>query len=368
MMAGSLLRRKSRMAVALLAVAVGATLLTGLGSLFLDIPNQMGQEFRSYGANLVFLPSTDSDRIDDDTLNQIEAMFPEGSVTGVTPYQYASIKINEQPFMAAGMDFAEGERTSPYWFVSGSRPKNEGEALIGREVADLLRVPVGGTVDVVGAAADGENFDQSFTVSGIVETGGSEEAFVFMSLEDFDRMTGESRYDVIECSLALPSDALEALAERVSGTVSGVTPRLVQKLTQSEGSVLTKLKALILLVTIVVLVLTMICVATTMMAMVTERRKEIGLRKALGAGDRSIVLDFFGEGVVVGLLGGLAGFLFGILFAWVVGMNVFGRAIEFRPSMLPAALGAAVLVTMIASFIPVRRVIQIDPAVVLKGE
>jgi putative ABC transport system permease protein len=368
MMAESLIRRKSRMAVALLAVVVGATLLTGLGSLFLDIPNQMGQEFRSYGANLVFLPDSDEDRISDEAFAGIMDMLPEEALTGVTPYQYSQIKINEQPFMAVGTDFSQTENTSPYWFVTGSRPDAEGETLIGREVSELLRVPAGGQISVTGTDAGGESFSRDFTVSGVLETGGSEEAFVFVSLEDFAGMTGMSGYDVIECSLAMDSGELEALAESISKNVDGVAPRLVQKLTQSEGSVLTKLESLILLVTIVVLVLTLICVATTMMAMVTERRKEIGLRKALGAEDRSIVADFFGEGVVVGLVGGFAGFLCGLAFAWAVGVNVFGRAIEFRPSMLPVTLAAAVLVTIVAGFVPVRSVTQINPAVVLKGE
>ena len=57
MVVSSLLRRRSRMIVALLAVAVGATILSGLITIYYDIPRQMGLEFRSYGANLVFVPA-----------------------------------------------------------------------------------------------------------------------------------------------------------------------------------------------------------------------------------------------------------------------------------------------------------------------
>jgi putative ABC transport system permease protein len=49
----SLLRRRSRMFTALLAIAIGATILSGLVTLYYDIPRQMGAEFRSYGANIL---------------------------------------------------------------------------------------------------------------------------------------------------------------------------------------------------------------------------------------------------------------------------------------------------------------------------
>jgi putative ABC transport system permease protein len=368
MIVSSFLRRKSRMMVALLAVAIGATLLTGLGSIYLDISRQMGQEFRSYGANMIFLPSGDEAGIDETSYEKLLDVLPESAVIGVTPYKYRNIKINEQPFMAVGTDFTQTAKTSPYWYITGDSPENAGEALIGKEVASTLRVPVGGEIEVVGTDASGNDFAQNFSVSGILETGGSEEAYVFVSLGDFDGMAKSGDFDVIECSLSLDKAELENIAKQVSNNIPALTARLVQKLTQSEGNVMSKLKGLMLLVTIVVLVLTMICVATTMMAMVTERRKEIGLRKALGAEDGSIMADFLGEGVLVGLAGGIVGVILGVVFAWAVGTSVFDRPIEFRPSLLPVTLVAAVLVTVAAAIIPVRRTTQIDPAVVLKGE
>ena len=45
------------MLVALLAIAVGATILSGLVTIYYDVPRQMGEQFRSYGANMIFTPS-----------------------------------------------------------------------------------------------------------------------------------------------------------------------------------------------------------------------------------------------------------------------------------------------------------------------
>ena len=68
MITASLLRRRSRMLVALLAIAVGATILSGLVTIYYDVPRQMGEQFRSYGANMIFTPSG-SEKL---TVDQIE--------------------------------------------------------------------------------------------------------------------------------------------------------------------------------------------------------------------------------------------------------------------------------------------------------
>jgi putative ABC transport system permease protein len=367
MTVSALLRRRSRMLVALLAIAIGATILSGLITIYYDIPRQMGREFRSYGANVIFIPQGAEQTIPLERVGEAIPYFPAGSITGVAPYRYLMIKINEQPFMAAGTDLSEAQKTSPYWFVQGRWPETRGEALIGQEVATRIRLTPGSDFTITGSGGvlEGHNFQ----VAGIVQTGGTEEAFVFMALEDVEAMTGEGgTADVVECSISAPREILETIAGRINDEVTGVGVQLVRRLTESEGAVLTKLQALVYLVTVIIVILIMICVATTMMAVVTERRKEIGLRKALGAPNGNLVMEFLGEGFFLGGFGGLLGALLGFLFAQVVGLNVFNRAITFNPLLIPVTVIASIIITGIACIIPVRSATDVDPAVVLRGE
>jgi putative ABC transport system permease protein len=357
------------MLVALLAVAIGATILSGLVTIYYDIPRQMGQEFRSYGANLILIPSGEDVVLSYETLEQARAFIPVHDIVGIAPYRYKTIKINEQPFMAAGTDIGEVKKTSPYWFISGGWPETDKEVLIGKEVANLIRLLPGDTFTAAGTDSDGRSFSRDFTVSGIVQTGGTEEAFIFMSLSDFEGMLGSSGgLDVVECSISASQEALDGIVRQISENVEDVTPRLVKRVTESEGTVLTKLQALVYLVTVVVLLLTMICVATTMMAVVAERRKEIGLKKALGAANKSIVMEFLGEGLLLGALGGLLGVVLGFLFAQTVSINVFSRSISFQPLLIPATLAVSIAITGLACLIPVRNATDVDPAIVLRGE
>ncbi|MDR2144223.1 MAG: ABC transporter permease [Treponema sp.] len=369
MVASSLLRRKSRMLVALLAVTIGATILSGLITIYYDIPRQMGQEFRSYGANFVMLPSGNQSSISAELMERAVSFLPSGSVTGVAPYRYHLIKINEQPFMAAGTDLAGARKTSPYWLVQGRWPEAAGEALVGQELANVIRLLPGNGFTVTGTGPGGNPFSAGFTVSGILQTGGAEEAFVFMSLADFETMIGDGgKIDVVECSISADAEVLESLARDIGANVPGVSPRLVKRLTDSEGAVLTKLQALVALVSVIVLLLIMICVATTMMAVVAERRREIGLRKARGASNQSLVTEFMGEGIFLGGFGGILGAAAGYVFAQVVGLNVFNRSIAFNPLFIILTLAASVVITAMACVIPVRSATEVDPAIVLRGE
>ena len=112
----------------------------------------------------------------------------------------------------------------------------------------------------------------------------------------------------------------------------------------------------------------MICVTTTMMAVVAERKKEIGLKKALGASNASVVKDFLGEAIMLGLLGGILGVGLGYLFADNVSISVFAREVSFPLLLVPFTLASSIILTVLACLLPVRTTVDIDPALVLRGE
>ena len=384
MITASLIRRRSRMFVALLAIAVGATILSGLTTIYYDVPKQMGEQFRNYGANMIFVASANSDGLTNEEVDKALSNIDESKLVGAARYRYETVTVNEQPVIIAGTELDEVKKTSPYWYVDGEWSSASDEVLVGKEMAETLSLKLGDAVKMTYSKEAMENPDQpadtdrsenedavniSYTVKGILDTGGNEESYIFMSLEGANALIGESeKLDVVELSVSATAEELDKFVEKISAAVPGVTPRLVKRVTQSETTVLSKLQSLVLLVTIVVLLLMMICVATTMMAVVTERRKEIGLRKSLGASNESIIGEFMGEGMLLGGVGGLLGSILGFVFAQAVSVNVFNSTITFRPLLVPITILASILVTGAACILPVRNATKVDPALVLKGE
>lgn len=375
MVMSSLVRRSSRMLVALFAIAIGITILFGLLTIYRDIPRQMGKEFRNYGANLVILPKNTASGINQQEYLTLKSIIPQDRTVGIAPYRYQNIKINEQPFIIAATDLEQAQKNSPYWLVDGSWPQKEREVLVGNAIAQNIGLKLGDNFEI--ALTEGDSKAQEdrkimrrvYVVSGIVKTGGAEESFVFMSFDDFSRIISDNwKADVIECSIEGDEAYLQSITKSIEEQNANLAPRLARRLTQSQDLVLNKLKTLVWIVTVIVLLLTIISVSTTMMAVVAQRRKEIGLKKALGAPNSSIVLEFFGEALFLGVLGGFVGIVFGFIFARNVSVSVFARTVAFHYGLIPLSIVIAIVITGFACLVPVRKAVYIEPAIVLRGE
>ncbi len=391
MLSSYLIKKRSRVIIAILAVGIGATILFGLLTIYYDIPRQLGKEFRSYGANLVILPASDGD-ISLDKFQNIKKIIGEDKIVGMAPYKYWTCKINEQPYMLAGTYMEEAKANSPFWYIEGRWLKNgeKNKAMLGKEIAEKLDLRIGDSFVVKGvkkgklAKASSqfesakenkekefgdENFSQKLIVEAIVSTGGAEEGFIFIDINELSSMVeDEVSSDIIECSIELNREKLNLLSTKINENDKSLMSREIRRVTQSQDQVLSKLEALVYLVTLVILLITMVSVSTTMMAMVAERRKEIALKKALGAENNKIIKEFMGESISLGILGGLVGIFLGYLFAKSVSLSVFGRTVNFHLWLVPLAIIISVSITVIASVVPVRKVLEIEPALVLKGE
>lgn len=422
MLLSAVFRRRSRAVMAVVASLVGAATLSCLAMICIAVPQQMNQEMRAYGANLIVTPLADSENgksgIDDAMVEHTtEMVSAKGSEKHAT-YRYENVRVNAAPYVMAGVNPAQVRNLNHHWVVDGSWP-SAGKVLVGRDVADAMGLKVGGSITIgyrasdnaassgqasqpgtdgtdgtaqsgTGGTSDGQTSSGStgaqqtqnghvssdimdtsgteFRVAGIVDTGGSEDSIIYALAGDVDKLTGSTRgVDVIEYSSG--ASDLTALVNSINDMTSmHVKAQQVTKITASDTRVITMLQTLFWIVSLVVLVFTLVGVGTTISSIVSQRRNEIGLRKALGASSHAIGVEFYVESAVYGLLGGLLGTATGYGMARWLCATVFERSIGFNWWLAVVSVVFSVLVAVVASIPPVHRATRIDPAVVLREE
>ena len=209
-----------------------------------------------------------------------------------------------------------------------------------------------------------------FRVSGIVDTGGNEDSIIYATTADVAKLAGSKRgADVVEYSVNAMGDDLNAIVDGINRNPnSAVKAQTVTRITSSDTRIIAMLQTLFWIVSLVVLVLTLVGVGTTISSIVSQRRNEIGLRKALGADSRAIGVEFYVESGIYGLIGGLLGTAIGYVLARVLCSTVFGRALGLNWLLCVGSLLLSVAIAVIASIPPVRRATRIDPAIVLREE
>lgn len=422
MLLSAVFRRRSRAVMAVVASLVGAATLSCLAMICIAVPQQMNQEMRAYGANLIVTPLADSENgksgIDDAMVEHTtEMVSAKGSEKHAT-YRYENVRVNAAPYVMAGVNPAQVRNLNHHWVVDGSWP-SAGKVLVGRDVADAMGLKVGGSITIgyrasdnaassgqasqpgtdgtdgtaqsgTGGTSDGQTSSGStgaqqtqnghvssdimdtsgteFRVAGIVDTGGSEDSIIYALAGDVDKLTGSTRgVDVIEYSSG--ASDLTALVNSINDMTSmHVKAQQVTKITASDTRVITMLQTLFWIVSLVVLVFTLVGVGTTISSIVSQRRNEIGLRKALGASSHAIGVEFYVESAVYGLLGGLLGTAAGYGMARWLCATVFERSIGFNWWLAVVSVVFSALVAVVASIPPVHRATRIDPAVVLREE
>jgi putative ABC transport system permease protein len=131
--------------------------------------------------------------------------------------------------------------------------------------------------------------------------------------------------------------------------------------------VLGKLTFLMGLLAVVALVAASLSISSLASLTVLERREEIGLMKALGAGDGVVAGFFLTEAAAQGLVGGLLGFAGGQALAKALGQTVFATPVEIHWLVLPTMLLVAVAVSFAGTLMPVLRAVRQNPARVLRN-
>ncbi len=245
-------------------------------------------------------------------------------------------------------------------------------AVIGAETAEQLfpgQDPIGRNVSLGSIR---------FRVTGVLERVGSRpfgpdvDSQVMVPISAAQRLFGTSRVDAIFVR-ATSTAGIEADRRAVERTL---TERLDAEefsvLTQDEiigvvGDILGILTWVLAAIAGISLLVGGVGVSNIMLVSVSERTREIGLRKALGARTRDITRQFLFEAIALTGIGGLVGLVLGVVLAQIVAAFAPVPA-EVTWWSVALALGVSVLVGIVFGVLPARRAGRLDPVTALRRE
>jgi putative ABC transport system permease protein len=278
--------------------------------------------------------------------------------------------------------------TNPGWQIEGRWFSDDSaEAVLGSNLARRGGIKTGQMLEI--RAGDARS---QLIVTGIISTGGQEDDAIIAPLEIAQRLSGKAgQYRrLLVSALTKPEDAfsrrdpksmnpaefdrwycspyISSISRQIQEQLPGVTVRPIRQVAEGEGQILSRVQALMWLVTFAALLAAALAVASTAGTTVLERTAEIALMKALGARRRLVGAFFLGEQWFMAIVGGLLGYLGGRGLAYTLGQRVFGVSPSTRLILLPVILGLAAAVATAGSLLPLRRVMQLDPAPALRGE
>jgi len=409
-------RQKRRKLLAGAAITLGVTVATAMIAVATDIGDKINRELRTIGANLLVTPQEDTLDVEIGGVNlkppsdgaflneadlpKIKGTFWHNNITGFAPMLPVSVRLvrdrKSENLTLLGTyfarqvafgkeEFATGVRTThPWWKVAGAWPDDKSrDVLLGERLAVRLSAKAGDEVTLSG---------QQLRISGILSTGGSEDDEVVAPIALAQEILGKpgAVRRVYVSALTKPEDALarrdpksmsgavydrwycspypQSIAFQLQEAIPHSHAEQIRQVAQNEGAVLTRIEGLIFLVTLAALLASALAVSAAMATAIFERRAEVGLMKALGAGKVAVASVFFAEATLLALMGGFVGFVAGGLLAQQIGRSIFNSQITIPAVLLPVILAIAVMVTFAGSAAAIRKAVGMDPVFALRSE
>lgn len=234
-------------------------------------------------------------------------------------------------------------------------------------VGKTIRLYLGGeyhTFSVTGVARSGVSSLQNM-LSGIIPK------FVYIPYTTMQEITGKKNYDKIAV-LTEPTADSEAISDRITHGLSrnrtadeGISVNNLQQHKSQLDGILSTIKLLLSLVAGISLLVSGITVMTTMLASVGERKREIGIKKAIGAKNSSLAVEFMRESLVITAAGGITGIVLGFIVS-LIGCAVLGMTMQADIVLIAAAFAAAVLVGVTFSVYPAMKAASMCPVEALR--
>lgn len=369
----SISRRRFRSALTILGVIIGISTIVSLMTLGYGMRAQVKTTLNEIlGAGI--LMSSSSGGVDIPEYVQSFILQVPG-VNECVPVITTMVRIGEQPILAVGIDPDQALKLYHVTLEEGAIPeKGEGDSIVfGTTTAARLKISVGDSV-TLSPTSGGKG--KTFKVVGLLRSVGASEMDIgcFMSLEAAQDMLGKEGY--VSAFLIRLKDP--QLGEEVEQTLKQMFPKAditrQEELMRQIDRIMSIINGVLLALAAVSLGVGGLGILNTVMMSVHERRREIGMLKAVGAERWHVLMLFLSEALIISLIGGGIGCGLGLagvyLIQWFVstlGLNLV-IPLLISPEILIGAILIAALIGIVAGLYPSWQAANVPPVEALRYE
>ena len=373
---------KMRSFLTMLGVIIGVLSVTTLVSIGQSAMGSVTGQISSLGTNRITV-NIQSDHKVPLELNELQALEGSGGVRYVSPVLSnnltAKAGVNTHDTTVYGVtehyaDIADYEIAGGRFLAQNDDKNRSPVCVVGVDVADELF----GQRNVVGEAMQIDG--KSFQIVGVLEERGetmgiSQDDVVMIPFTLAQRMMentaitsfSANAFSDQEADINHAMDTLDDFAYRKTRNEDDYSIRSQSQLLDVMGNITTTLTLMLAGIAGISLLVGGIGIMNIMLVSVSERTREIGIRKAIGAQKSDIMLQFMTEAVAISLVGGVLGLMLGYGVLQVVG-KLMGLAMTMSFTVAGSALGFSILVGVLFGSYPANKASSLLPIEALRYE
>jgi putative ABC transport system permease protein len=376
----NLRRRKGKVFFLILGLTIGITTIVTLISVTRMMNEDISRKLDEFGANILIIPrsddlslsyggmniggvSIDAQTLKDSDIPKIRQIEVRENVSIVSPKLIGVVEIEGRKVPLMGIQFGEELRLKKWWKIHGAEPRNRDEVLLGNEVAVRLFKSTGDTLSINGNVVK---------IAGVLDETGSQDDFLIFGDLTFvqEVIKKPGVLSMIEVSAFCNTCPIEEIVKQISQKLPHAKVTAIKQTLQTKMEALDHFKKFSVGISIIVLLIGSLIVFTNMMASVNERKREIGIFRAIGFRKSHVIRIIFLEALIVGVIAGIVGYVFGLGFSQIIGPMITGfkgRALSIDPLLAIGAISLSSLIGILSSAYPAIHASKMDPTTALRA-
>ena len=346
----SIKENRTRSFLTCLGIAIGVACIILILSLMGGISNLIKSEVNEIGSDLVVVrPSSTKDSVtsiveeltsansfqkSNLTLSDVSAISKVEGVSAVAPIAVSTNTVSSEknnfssvPVLETNLDFIKIEPLTLRYGAFLTENNEEKSVVLGHTLSlalfNTINSTVGKTVTIMG---------EKFMVAGVLDSIDRSINFdnidfdnaLIMDIKSLEKIAGPTQIQQINIK-ATNTESLPKISEDIEKALTNqkqgdqnFSVAYGDKITHPASSLFMIISGMLTLVATISLVVGGIGVMNIMLVSVSERNHEIGIRKAVGASSRNILMQFLFESLILSILGGILGLILGYVLAFII--------------------------------------------------